>query len=189
MLRRLWLIALLAPAFVACGDGDDDPAEEDAGSAYYTRLAELTQDMDEANTAADQELNDALPTTEPGQIGNLFSEATRESAERLETTLEEMAELEPPEGAQAAHEELLDATRAELELSREFATTWPDWTSRRSRPCGPRPSRPTSRHAPTWRASHSRSSPRRADSRRRAVRGDVRPARGRLIGRAALRSP
>ena len=123
MLRRLWLIALLASAFVACGDGDDDPSEEDAGSAYYTRLAELTSEMDEANTAADQELNDALPTTEPGQIGNLFSEATRESAERLETTLAEMAELEPPEGAQAAHEELLDATRAELELSREFATT------------------------------------------------------------------
>ena len=108
---------------MACGDGDDDPSEEDSGSAYYTRLAELTQDMDEDNSAADQELNDALPTTEPGQIGNLFSEATRESAERLEATLEEMAQLEPPEGAQAAHEELLDATRAELELSREFATT------------------------------------------------------------------
>lgn len=122
MLRRLGLIALLAPAFVACGDGDD-PSEEDSGSAYYTRLAELTQDMDEDNSAADLELNNALPSTEPGQIGNLFSKATRESAERLEATLEEMAQLEPPEGAQAAHEELLDATRAELELSREFATT------------------------------------------------------------------
>ena len=72
---------------------------------------------------ADQELNDALPTTKPGQVGNLFSEATLESADRLEATLDEMAGLEPPEGAEAAHEELLAATRAELELSREFAAT------------------------------------------------------------------
>jgi hypothetical protein len=123
VLRRLCLAALLTPALVACSDGDDDGSEEDAGSAYYTQLAELTNGMDEANTAGDQELNDALPTTKPGQVGNLFSEATLESADRLEATLDEMAGLEPPEGAEAAHEELLAATRAELELSREFAAT------------------------------------------------------------------
>ncbi|HWM73219.1 MAG TPA: hypothetical protein VNQ53_05740 [Nocardioides sp.] len=123
MLRRLSLAVLLAPALVACSDGDDGASEEDAGSAYYVALAELTTEMDEANTAADQELNDALPTTKPGQVGNLFSEATLESADRLEETLDEMAELEPPEDAEAAHEELLTATRAELELSRDLGAT------------------------------------------------------------------
>ncbi len=123
MLRRLCLAALLAPALVACSDGEDDAAEDDAAPAYYADLAELTNEMDEADTAADQALNDALPTTKPGQIGNLFSEATLESTERLEATLDEMAALDPPEDAGAAHEELLTATRAELELSREFATT------------------------------------------------------------------
>ncbi|HET9419877.1 MAG TPA: hypothetical protein VFO49_01985 [Nocardioides sp.] len=123
MLRRLCLVAVLAPALVACGGGDDEGSDDDAGAAYYAELSELTSAMDEANTAVDQELNDALPTTKPGQIGNLFSEATLESAERLEAALDEMAELEPPEDAETAHEELLAATRAELELSRDFAAT------------------------------------------------------------------
>jgi len=122
MLRRLCLAALLAPALVACGDGYDD-ASDDAGAAYYSELAEITTTMDEANTAADQELNDALATTAPADVGTLFSEATLESAERLEAALDEIAALDPPEGAGAAHQELLDASRAELELSREFAAT------------------------------------------------------------------
>jgi len=120
--HRLCLAVLLAPALVACGDPEDDDSPKAADPpAYYTDLAELTAAMDQENTAADQELNDSLPTTDQAEIGDLFSRATEESADRLEATLEEMAELTPPESADGAHEEFLAATRAELEVSRELA--------------------------------------------------------------------
>ena len=123
MLRRLCLTAVLASAMVACGDGDDGSAEpkDESAPAYYQELGDLTGELDQENTAADQALNDAVATTPPAEIGNLFSDATRESAVRLETALDEMAALDPPEDAAAAHEELLTATRAELDLSLEFA--------------------------------------------------------------------
>lgn len=125
MLRRLCLAASLVSVLVACSDDGDDASgtDEPTASTYYQDLADLTGGLDEENTAADEELNEAVPTADPAEIGNLFSEATRESAERLEVALDELAALEPPEDAAAAHSELLTATRAELELSREFADT------------------------------------------------------------------
>jgi hypothetical protein len=123
MLRRVCLTVLVGCALVACSD-DDGPSEPDKRSepVYYQDLAAITGGLDEKNTAADQALNEAVPTADPAEIGDLFSEATRESADRLEAALVEMAALEPPEVAAAAHEEFLTATTAELELSREFAT-------------------------------------------------------------------
>jgi len=125
MLRRLCLTAVLASALVACGDGDDGSPEPkgESGPAYYQELGDLTGELDQENSAADQVLNDAVATTAPVEIGNLFSDATRESAARLEATLDEMAALEPPEDAQEAHDELLTATKAELDLPLEFADT------------------------------------------------------------------
>jgi hypothetical protein len=126
VLRLLCLSALLTATLVACGDDDDDGSsgtDEPTGSAYYQDLADLTGRLDEENTAADQELNDAVPTADPAEIGNLFSAATLESADRLEAALDEMAALAPPEDAREAHSALLTATRAELELSRAFADT------------------------------------------------------------------
>ncbi len=124
MLRRLCLTVLVGCALVACSDDGNSPEPDNAREpGYYQDLAAITGELDEENTAADQELNDAVGTTGPGDIGNLFSEATRESAVRLETTLDEMVALEAPEDAVAAHDELLAATRAELHLSLEFADT------------------------------------------------------------------
>jgi len=117
---------MLASSLVACSDDDGDGSagtHEPTGSAYYQELADLTGGLDEQNTAADEELNEAVPTADPAEIGNLFSEATLESADRLEAALDEMAALEPPEDAVEAHSDLLTATTAELELSRAFADT------------------------------------------------------------------
>ena len=79
--------------------------------------------MDADDSAADQELNDAVPTTDPAELGNLFSAATLASADRLEAAVTELDALAPPAEAVAAHDELVAATRAELEQSRLLAAS------------------------------------------------------------------
>jgi hypothetical protein len=121
MLRNRWLVAMVAPCLVACGDDGGSGGGDGKPSAYYGQLAGITAEVDEANTAADRELNDAAPTTDPAELGNLFSEATLASADRLEDSLAEMVALTPPDEAESAHEELTAATGAELEQSRSLA--------------------------------------------------------------------
>jgi hypothetical protein len=109
---------MVAPCLMACGEDGGSGDGDGPPPAYYRQLADITAEVDAANTAADQELNDAVPTTDPAELGNLFSDATLASADRLEASLAEMVALTPPEAAAAAHDELTAATGAELEQSR-----------------------------------------------------------------------
>ena len=121
MFQNRWLVAMVAPCLVACGEDGGSSEGGEPPPAYYGQLAGITAEVDEANTAADQELNDAVPTTDPAELGNLFSDATLASADRLEVALAEMDALTPPDEAAPAHDELTAATRAELEHSRALA--------------------------------------------------------------------
>ncbi len=112
---------MVAPCLVACGDDGGSSGGNEPPPAYYGALADITAEVDEGNTAADQELNVAAPTTDPAELGNLFSDATLASADRLEASLAEMVALTPPDEAASAHEELTAATRSELEQSRALA--------------------------------------------------------------------
>ena len=113
---------MVAPCLVACGEDGGSGDGDGPPPAYYRQLADITAEVDAANTAADQELNDAVPTTDPAELGNLFSDATLASADRLEASLAEMVALTPPEAAAPAHDELTAATGAELEQSRALGT-------------------------------------------------------------------
>ena len=59
--RDLWLAAAVAPCLVACGDGGGTTSGDERPPAYYRQLADITAEVDEENTAADQELNDDAP--------------------------------------------------------------------------------------------------------------------------------
>ena len=183
MLRRLCLAALVAPALVACSDGDDDgAAEDDAGRRTTptwptspTRWTRPTPPPTRSSTTPS-------PPPSPARSATSSARPPCESAERLEATLDEMAALDPPEDAAAAHEELLTATRAELELSREFATTLAGLDQQAVEDLRPPPEQ-VDIEARTDVACLTLQRARRARGRRRrAVRGDVRPARRRLIG-------
>ena len=97
---------LLLAALAGCGGSDEPPPP----SPYYAELAALTQRLDAANTAADEALHAELEKARPAEVGDLFSRATLEGADRLDGVLAEMATLAPPAAAQEAHDELLDAS-------------------------------------------------------------------------------
>lgn len=108
MTLRGWPGALLLvlPALAACG-GTEEPAPP---SPYYAELAALTQQLDAENTAADEALGEEIEDARPAEVGDLFSRVTIEGADRLDGVLDEVAALNPPEAAQEAHDELLDAS-------------------------------------------------------------------------------
>ncbi len=107
-LRALAGAMLLLPALLACG-GTEEPG---APPTYYADLAELTQQLDDDNTAADGALHDELEGASPDEVGDLFSRVTIEGADRLDALLEEASSLSAPEEAREAHQELIDASTA-----------------------------------------------------------------------------
>ena len=66
-------------------------------------------------------MNDAIASTPPRGIGDLFAMVTRESADRLDQCLADLDAMEPPEEAAGAHEALVGASRALAEESRGYA--------------------------------------------------------------------
>lgn len=125
MLKGVCVTALIGPALMACSDSEDSGSADRVATppAYYRQLAAVTAAVDDADTAADEELNAAVATTDPTAVGDLFAGATEESADRLEAAVGELARLKPPSEAVEAHQELVDAARAELALSRELAAS------------------------------------------------------------------
>ena len=126
MARRAVTLMVLALLVAGCsaGDGDDAPEATEptpTPPAYYADVAAWTAAIDEENTAADNEMNDAIATTPPRGIGDLFAVVTRESADRLDDRLTDLDALEPPTEAAGAHEALLAASRALAEESRGYA--------------------------------------------------------------------
>lgn len=99
---------LLLPALLGCG-GTEEP---EAPSTYYADLAEITQRLDDENTAADGALHEELEGASPEEVGDLFSRVTMEGADRLEAVLDEVSSLSAPEEARAAHRELIEASVA-----------------------------------------------------------------------------
>jgi hypothetical protein len=129
MVRLAVTMTALALLLAGCSPGDGEDAPEatqstqstPAAPAYFADVAAWTAAIDEENTAADNEMNDAIATTPPRAIGDRFALVTRESAARLDDRLTELEALEPPADAAGAHEALLTASRALAEESRGFA--------------------------------------------------------------------
>ena len=71
---------MVAPCLVACGEDGGSGDGDGPPPAYYRQLADITAEVDAANTAADRALNDAVATTDPAELGTLFSDATLASA-------------------------------------------------------------------------------------------------------------
>jgi hypothetical protein len=67
---------LLLPALLACS-GTEEP---EAPPTYYAGLADLTQRLDEDNTAADGALHEELESAAPDEMGDLFSRVTIDGA-------------------------------------------------------------------------------------------------------------
>jgi len=107
MLRHLVVGALAALLLVGCGDPDDPPAEP---PSYYAELADVTAELDEANSSADADLHTTLETTREGDMGDVFARVTEEAAARHEGAIAEMAALEPPPSVEGAHAALLESS-------------------------------------------------------------------------------
>jgi len=108
---------ILLPVLLACGDTD----EPGPPPAYYAELAELTERLDEENTAADEALHEELEGMSPGEAGDLFSRITLEGADHLDEVVTELAALTAPAVAGDEHEELLDAAAAMADQDRVTA--------------------------------------------------------------------
>ena len=109
MQRHLVLGALTALLLVGCGDPEDE--QPSAPPSYYAEVADVTAALDEANSAADAELHEALETARESEMGDLFARVTDEAAARHETALAEIEALEPPASAEDAHAALLETSR------------------------------------------------------------------------------
>src|ERR1700754_866958 len=69
------------------------PSSGQAPAPYYEEVAAFTASLDSENTALDEEMNDAIATTAPRAVGDLFAQVTRESADRLDERLVDLDAL------------------------------------------------------------------------------------------------
>ncbi len=104
-------------------DDSSSPSSSQAPAPYYADVAAFTAALDAENTAVDDEMNDALATTPPRAVGDLFARVTRESADRLDERLADLEALEPPAEATGVHDDLVAASAALAEESRVYAGT------------------------------------------------------------------
>jgi len=126
----LTAVALLGSS--CSGDGGpeqeraDEPsaqssAQSSAPAPYFADLAAFTASLDAENTGVDEEMNDAIATTPPREVGDLFARVTRASADRLDERLADLDALDPPEEAVDVHDDLVAASSALAEESRAYA--------------------------------------------------------------------
>ena len=81
----------------------------DEDEAYFEALEEILQDADARSAELDSELQTAIETNDPEEVAETFRSALRDTQDTGEDILDRAGELEPPEEAAAAHQELLDA--------------------------------------------------------------------------------
>ena len=97
------------------------PSSGPAPAPYYAEVAAFTASLDRENTALDEEMNDAIATTAPRAVGDLFARVTRESADRLDERLVDLDALDPPAEAADVHSALVAASATLAEESRTYA--------------------------------------------------------------------
>ena len=124
----LTAVALLGSACSGDGRPEQERADEPSAASstptpppYYAEVAAFTAALDAENTAVDEEMNDAIATTPPRAVGDLFARVTRESADRLDERLADLEALDPPADAAAVHDDLVAASATLAEESRAYA--------------------------------------------------------------------
>ncbi len=121
------LSAIVLLGSACSGDGPpeqeraDDPTTSADPSPYYADVAAFTAALDAENTAIDDDMNDAIATTPPRDVGDLFARVTRESADRLDERLADLEALDPPPEASGVHDDLVASSAALAEESRAYA--------------------------------------------------------------------
>jgi hypothetical protein len=109
--KRLALALLTVLLLAGCAGAGPDAAPTQA-PAYFTQVAELTDELDAQNTAADGQLHETLADTPDDEVGNVFSQVTEEGAARHEAMIDDLELLTPPDDVADAHADLVATSRA-----------------------------------------------------------------------------